>query len=53
MAGPIMRPRLNTMALMPRALEIRARSSTMSLNSVWRTGISKALATPISVAMPR
>ena len=53
MAGPIMRPTLNTMALTPSALVIRARSSTMSLISVWRTGISKALATPISVAMAR
>ncbi len=41
------------MALTPSALEMTARSSTMSLMSVWRTGISKALATPIMVAMAR
>ena len=46
-----MRPMLNIMALMPSALVISARSSTMSLISVWRTVISKALAMPISAAM--
>jgi hypothetical protein len=53
MAGPTMRPTLNTMALTPMALVTRARSSTMSLNSVCRMGISKALTTPISVATAR
>ena len=53
MAGPTMRPRLNTSALMAMALVISARSSTISLSRVWRIGISKALATPISVATAR
>ena len=39
------------MALTPSALVMSARSSTMSRISVWRTGISKALAAPIRVAM--
>ncbi len=53
MAGPTSRPTLNTMALTAMALVISTRSSTMSLSSVWRVGISKALAMPISVAMAR
>ena len=53
MEGPIMRPRLKIMALMPSALGIRFRSSTMSLMRVWRTGISKALATPMRAATAR
>jgi hypothetical protein len=48
-----MRPMLNTMALTPSALVTSARSSTMTRMSVWRTGISKALAMPISAATAR
>ena len=53
MAGPTMRPTLNTMALMPSALVTSARSSTIKRIKVCRTGISKALAMPISEAMAR
>jgi hypothetical protein len=48
-----MRPMLNTMALTPSALVTSARSSTITLTSVWRTGISNALAAPIRVAIAR
>ena len=53
MAGHTMRPTLNTMALMPSALVTSARSSTIKRIKVCRTGISKALAMPISEAMAR
>jgi hypothetical protein len=53
MAGPTMRPTLNTMALIPSALVTSARSSTMIRIRVCRTGISKALAAPIKAATPK